>query len=369
MQASARVSLACALTGLDWRSAPRSPGIVWIETAGGQPYLGRTRSVQRRLRRLLGLLGDRAVAASYELTGSSLETDLALWRAGRVVWPDDYRRRLRLRPAPLVKAHLSNRFPRTSVTTRLGGGRALYFGPFVDRGAAERFEQEALDFFGVRRCVENLAPDPAHPGCVWGEMGKCARPCQAAVSAEDYRAEFGRLAAALESHGASLVEHLEEERDQASASLDFERAAVLHAKAAKARKLFGAERGVARDLDRLHGIAVQRGVPGAAGVEEAVLLPLYRSRWQPKISLELRPSDGKAVPLDRRLREALEAAAFEDGTWAEKQDSLALLRKWRFSSWRQGELVEFEALDRLPYRRLVNAVSRVMQGRPAPAGR
>ncbi len=353
------------LADLDWRSAPALPGVVLIEIDGGEPYLGRTRSVRRRLQRLLKLLGDRAQAATYELTGSPLETDLVLGRYGRLAWPEDYRRRLRLRPAPVVKAHLANEFPRTSVTTRLRGGRALYFGPFLDRVSAERFEQDVLDFFGVRRCVENLEPAPEHPGCVWGEMGKCLRPCQAAVSVSDYRRDFGRLLGALESGGTSLAEALEAERDRASEELEFEKAAALHEKTSRARKLFRTERGIARDLDRLHGVAVQRAAE--CGDAAVTLLPLYKACWQPKITLTLRPTDGRAVPLDRRVREALEATTFHEGSWAERQDSLSLLRKWRFSSTRQGELIEFETFDRLPYRRLVNAVSRVAQGRPETA--
>ena len=361
--ANSAVSLPCPLADLDWRTAPPLPGVVLIEIDGGDAYLGRTQSVRRRFQRLLKLFGERAADAAYELTGSPLETDLTLWRHGRRLWPEDYRRRLRIRPAPVLKAHLSNKFPRTSVTTRLSGGRALHFGPFVDRATAERFEQDTLDFFGVRRCVENLEPDPAHPGCIWGEMGKCVRPCQDAVSAATYRGEFGRLLTALESDGSSLRESLDEARDTASNDLEFERAAELHAKSARARRLFGAERGIARDLDRLHGIAVQRGVKGQDDEDDVSLFPLYRACWQSKISLGLKPSDGKAVPLDRRLREALEAASFGDGDAAERQDSIALLRKWRFSSWRQGEFIELESFERTPYRRLVNAVSRVAQGK------
>ncbi len=358
------VSLPSELPDLDWRRAPALPGVALIMVSGGEPYLGRTRNIQRRMKRLLAVFGARARSASFEATGSPFETDLTLWRHGRLVWPDEYRRRLRLRPAPLVKLHLANAFPRTSVTTRLGGRRALYFGPFVDRGAAERFEQDALDFFGVRRCIENLEPDPLHPGCVWGEMGKCLRPCQAEVSAEEYRQETGKLLAALESDGAALAEALQVERDQASEDLEFERAARLHEKVAAARKLFGTEKAVARDLDRLHGIMVQRGAADSAGSPDSVaLLPIYRGCWQSKISLDLKPTDGKAPSLDARLREALEAASFREGDAAERQDSISLLRRWNFSSWRQGELIELGAFDRIPYRRLVNSVSRVVQAK------
>ena len=46
-----------------------------------------------------------------------------------------------------------------------------------------------LDLFQLRRCQEDLAPSPGHPGCIYGEMGKCLRPCQEAVSREEYAGE------------------------------------------------------------------------------------------------------------------------------------------------------------------------------------
>ncbi len=192
-------------------------------------------NLRRGLHRLLRLrlpdgrsFGEAVEEVRYWAVGSSFEAEWRLWRAGRRIWADQYRRRLRLRGAPLVKAHLSNRFPRTSVTTHLAGGRSLYFGPFRSRAAAESFEGRLLDFFKVRRCVENLEPSPNHPGCIYGEMDKCLRPCQQAVSDEAYREESGRLLQALSSRGVSLADELSRIRDQASEDLEFEEAARWH---------------------------------------------------------------------------------------------------------------------------------------------
>ena len=62
-----------------------------------------------------------------------------------------------------MKLHLENEYPRASVTTRLGRqqGRSLYYGPFPSRFAAEKFANDSLDFFKMRRCLEDLHPDPA----------------------------------------------------------------------------------------------------------------------------------------------------------------------------------------------------------------
>ena len=43
----------------------------------------------------------------------------------------------------------------------------------------------------------------------------------------------------------------------------------------------------------------------------------------------------------------------------ERQEYLALLARWYYSTWREGEWLSFEDYDEIPYRKLVNAVSRV----------
>lgn len=67
------------------------------------------------------------------------------------------------------------------------------------------------------------------------------------------------------------------------------------------------------------------------------------------------------------LREAF--AALEPRTLAarQRQEYLALLARWNYSTWRDGEFVPFQSFDDAPYRKLVNAISRV--ARPATGSR
>jgi hypothetical protein len=46
-------------------------------------------------------------------------------------------------------------------------------------------------------------------------------------------------------------------------------------------------------------------------------------------------------------------------TVRERQEYLALLARWYYSTWREGEWLSFDSYDDIPYRKLVNAVSRV----------
>jgi excinuclease UvrABC nuclease subunit len=104
-----------------------------------------------------------------------------------------------------VKLILSNVFPRTQITTRVSGGRSLFYGPFANRAAADQFEGQFLELFQIRRCQEDLVTSPDHPGCIYGEMGRCLRPCQEVVTVEEYAGEVRRVNDFLSTRGESLL--------------------------------------------------------------------------------------------------------------------------------------------------------------------
>ena len=120
----------------------------------------------------------------------------------RRYFPDDYLRLIKLRMPAYVKLILANEFPRTQVSSRLSASRAIHYGPFQSRAAAELFENQFLDLFQMRRCQENLEPSPQHPGCIYGEMNRCLRPCQQVVSRDEYLSETKRVEEFLTGNGA-----------------------------------------------------------------------------------------------------------------------------------------------------------------------
>ncbi len=350
----------------DFAAIPAGPGVFVLESAG-DPYVGKSAALRRRLERLLGVepssrskrlnLRATATAIHYHTTGSAFETSLLLYRTLGAVFPDRYREMLRLRPPPLLKVNLANSYPRCFVTRRLGRGPGLYYGPFPSRAAAEKFSAEFLDLFFVRRCVEEIHPDPAHPGCVYGEMGMCLRPCQNACSQEQYREEVARLTAFLSSGGASLLKAAEAERDRASQRLDFEEAARLHRRVEKVQQALRQSPELARELERLHGLVIQPAAQAQGpGVE---LFPLWRGFLLPQLTFRFEVVEGRPVSMDARLRELLAGIPFAAGSAATRAEHLALLARWYYRGTRAGELIPFDSYDQLPFRRIVAAINRV----------
>jgi hypothetical protein len=41
-------------------------------------------------------------------------------------------------------------------------------------------------------------------------------------------------------------------------------------------------------------------------------------------------------------------------------EHLAILTRWHGSTWRDGEWLGFESVEKIPYRKLVNAIGRIM---------
>lgn len=337
-------------------AVPNVPGVYVIWLRDGPPHIGRTGVLRRRLKRLLERLklAEIAERIEYHLTGSGFESMVALYRLARRHRREDYRKFLKLRIPPFLKVNLTNPYPRCYLTRRLGRDRAVYFGPFTTRGAAERFQGAFLDLFQMRRCREEMHPDPAHPGCIYGEMHMCLRPCQAACSPDQYRAETGRVVEFLTSRGQSLLKQLEAQRDQASTGLEFEQAARLHRRLEKAREALKLNDELARDVDHLYGVVVQRSVEP----EAVELWFLYQGSLQARQRFSLAVEQGRPVSLDQRLRELLGKIPFQRRPPRERAELLGLLVRWHASSWKTGELLLFDGLDQAPYRKLVRAISR-----------
>jgi excinuclease UvrABC nuclease subunit len=343
---------------------PQSPAVFLVAAEEGAPYLGRTSMLGRRLRRLLGLrpqpsrllnLRDVAMRVEAWLTASWLENALISLELAKRHFPDDYARVLRLPRPPYIKLLLSNRFPRTQVTTRLGG-RSRYFGPFRNRAGAEEFEKSLLDLFQVRRCQEDLIPSPDHPGCIYGEMQMCLRPCQQAVSDEEYASEVIRLEDFLATAGESLAKPARAARDRLSDEMRFEEAAREHARLERIGQVQKLSGELARSVEDLHGVAVTPGhqKPGVR------LWFLTAGVWRAPHDFSLAPdASGKPVSFDARLREIASTLGSASSPAALRQEHVAVLVRWFFSNSRDGEWLPMDAPDAPPYRKLVNAIHRV----------
>lgn len=253
-----------------WSDIPAAPAVfaLYGEDDRAEPYLNRTPNLRRRLRRLLspapGQTKRLQLAAlirriEFTLTGSEFEALFALYQASAAAFgPERASRRLHLRTPVFLRIAGTNEFPRVYPSTRLTLRAANdLFGPFPSRWLAERWLESMLNLFLLRRCQEDLHPDPSHPGCIYSELKKCLAPCFQGCTNERYAQEADAVHAFLTTRGQSLLAQLTAERDAASEALDFEKAADLHAKATQIEEVIAALPEAVQPLPQLSGLILQ----------------------------------------------------------------------------------------------------------------
>jgi excinuclease UvrABC nuclease subunit len=369
---------------------------VFLLRGDGEPYVSKTANLRRRMQRLLGPpaesskrlnLRDRVREIEFTSCGSDFESQFLLYELLRQNFPKTYAARLRLRPAALVKLHLENEYPRASVTTRLGKieyvdpdrvtdreetgenvrvskiqSGNLYYGPFPSRAAAEKFASDALDFFKMRRCVDDLHPDPAFPGCVYSEMKMCLAPCFKGCTDSDYRAEVARVQAFFDSGGDSLSRELATQREEASARLAFEEAAALHAKIEKLKSLLAQLPEIVRRIDRLCGLIIQ---PSAEPASVSFFHVSAGCMSGPvAFSVALPPGPGS---MESRVEEMIRGIVPEAKSSLARTEHLAILKRWYYRSHRAGEVFFRDEKGVWPLRRIVRGIGRVYRGETAGA--
>jgi len=350
-------------------SLPESRGVYSFSLAGNLvPHLGWSLNLRRRLTRLLipsytvgehGLARhfQKAVSVSCWPAGSRLEASLLLYLVTRQHFPEDYLKRLRLRLPWFLALDSLDAFPRLEIVNRPRRRHTNAYGPFFSRDLAQTYEQEIEALFQVRRCTETLAPSPDHPGCIYGEMNQCLRPCQCAVSREEYAAEVLRLDEFLATNGKTATAALTTARERAAHELDFEQAAQLHKRLEKVNDAIASRDSVIAPLDNFNGVALTRGIVE----QECRLWPMQAGCWQNPLVLHFNTMQPGARSLDQELREKLaqSLAAPTSAAPAAQQriEHLAVFSRWYYSSWRDGHWFPFSKIEDLNYRRLVREIS------------
>lgn len=397
--------------------------------AHAEPYIGRTPNLRSRLERLLQPsprhprrlhLAGLVRRIEWRATGSEFESLLLQFELLQNQYGAKALERMHLRAPAFVRFLGGNPYPRVVVTHRPSQREADWaYGPFPSRAAAERYVDEALKLFLLRRCTFELEPDPSYPGCVYSEMKMCLAPCYKGCSDERYAEESEAVQSFFRTRGESQLVTLRAKRDQASASLDFESAAALHAQLQRVESVRGLVPELVRPMSRLRAVILQES---AQAGEVAVFLfedgalrgPAAFSTLGMRIqneqsgstSLFTQPMAMEAVPeehgaehretneegnaeqgkvgaedesrktprmvLESRLEATLAELSFDSGlaSATTRQGHLALLKRWYYRPEvrRTGEIFFPDPDDRWPTRAILRGVGRVAAQQLKPPG-
>jgi hypothetical protein len=413
----------------DARSAlselPQRPAVFALYGADSkdEPYIGRTPNLRGRLERLLQpsprhprrlQLAGRVRRIAWRLTGSDFESLLTQFSLLEEIYGAKALERMHLRAPAFVRYLGGNPYPRIVVTNKPSQREADWaHGPFASRAAAERFSEEALKLFLLRRCTDDLDPNPSHPGCVYSEMKMCLAPCYKGCTDERYAEEAAAVRDFLATRGESKLVTLRTQREEASANLEFESAATLHAQVQRVEAVRALAPELVQPLSKLRAVILQAS---AAPDEVAVFLfennrlrgpvgfstlgmriqnersgssslfaqpmtiepvpeqpPLGELPGQPEVGTTLIETPAKTARsmLEARLDGVLTAlsAPAEASSSTVRQGHLALLKRWYYRPEvrRVGEICFSDAEGHWPLKSILRSVGRVAAKSLAPA--
>lgn len=219
---------------------PTDPGVYRFRDAHGRViYVGKAKNLRARLssyfQNVAGLHPRTqqmvTTAASVEWTVVATEVEsLAL----EYSWIKTYDPRFNVKyrddkSYPYLAVTMSEEVPRVLVTRGAKRKGNRYFGPYSHAWAIRETVDLLLRVFPIRSCskgVYNRARQSGRP-CLLGYIDKCAAPCVGRISVEDHRAMAEEFCDFMAGQTGPYVRRLEREMKQASAELDFERAARL----------------------------------------------------------------------------------------------------------------------------------------------
>ncbi len=280
-----------------------------------------------------------------------------MYHLTKAYFPADYLFRVRLRMPWFVGLAENDLFPRLTVANRIARKHGSLFGPFASRDVAAHYQEQVQSLFQIRRCTDVLAPAPDHPGCIYGEMNQCLRPCQCVVTAEEYGSEVRRVADFLSANGKGAIAVLSGARDRAAEETDFEQAAQIQKRIEKMKEAAATRQEVIADVRGFNGVALTRSVEP----RQFRLWPMLEGFWREPLTLDFSAEDGRARSLDHELRECLNDAFATSASNGKRIEDLAIFSRWYYSSWRDGQWFPFRTLADLNYRRLVREISKLVQ--------
>lgn len=221
------------------------PGVYrMLDLAGRLLYVGKANNLKKRLAsyfRKSGLAPKSAALvariARIETTITANETEALLLEQTLIKeWRPPYNILLRDDKSYPYVFLSDGEFPRLSLHRGTKKAKGRYFGPYPSAGAIRESLQLLQKTFQVRQCEDSYFVNRTRP-CLQYQIKRCKGPCVGLVQADEYAEDVRRSVLFLEGRSNQLSGELVEAMEQASAQLDFERAAVLRDQAALLRRV------------------------------------------------------------------------------------------------------------------------------------
>lgn len=219
------------------RSLADRPGVYLMKNRQGQIlYVGKAKNLQKRVasyKRVDQKVSPKTVLLLSKVTAietiqTHTEKEAFILEASLI---KKHRPRFNIelkddKSYPRIKVTLKEEWPRVFMTRRRIKDGSRYFGPYSSAGAMRNTLNIINRLFPLRRCKGKNIKNRTRP-CLNFQMGRCLAPCSGRVKKENYRRMVDNVVMILEGRSRQLRTQLQAEMQQASETLEFERAAVV----------------------------------------------------------------------------------------------------------------------------------------------
>ncbi|MBI5469422.1 MAG: excinuclease ABC subunit UvrC [Deltaproteobacteria bacterium] len=217
------------------KKLPDLPGVyIMKDRAGEVLYIGKAKNLKSRVRSYFQATGDGRYAVrflasktediDYIVTANEKE---ALFLEDTLLKQHKPRYNIRLKDSKTyvsIKITLKDRFPKILVTRQIKKDGSRYFGPYVSARAVRETIKFIRRIFPLCTCSASVFNNRVRP-CLDYQLGICSAPAVGLISVEAYRELVDSAIMFLEGRNTVLLRSLREKMKEASASLDFEKAA------------------------------------------------------------------------------------------------------------------------------------------------
>ena len=128
---------------------------------------------------------------------------------------------------PYIKIDLASDYPTVFITRRVVNDGSKYFGPYANPGAAKEMVNFIKEKYKIRQC--KTLKERTRP-CLNYHIKKCLAPCMGYITKEEYRQQIQEIMDLLEGKTDKLLKELDQQMNEASQKLDFEKAAYVRDK-------------------------------------------------------------------------------------------------------------------------------------------
>ena len=128
---------------------------------------------------------------------------------------------------PYIRVDADAPYPRITLARRTAKDHARYFGPYIGASAVRDVLELLRKTFRLRTCRQELPRQTPGRPCMNYEIGRCLAPCAGLCTRDEYMAQVRQAIRFLSGDYKAVRDGLVAQMREASARLEFERAAQL----------------------------------------------------------------------------------------------------------------------------------------------